>query len=301
MAEGPADTLSPRHGILWMLLAALMSALVEAGGKYLVADYSVAQVVWARYAFHAVLLALYLGPRLPRVAATRQPLLQISRSVLILSSTAFYIAGVRFMPLADASALVICAPVLFTALSVPLLKERVGLRRWMGVAAGFVGALIIIRPGFGMAHPAAVLPFAAAITLALYQIATRKAGRTDSTMTSLFHTAATGAILISLVVPFHWKTPDLEGWLLMALLGVLGGAAHFALIKALEVASAGTVSPFRYTSLIWAGVLGFVIFGDLPDSWTLTGAAVITVSGLYIFHREQRSRSTAGPNAPPTT
>jgi drug/metabolite transporter (DMT)-like permease len=181
-------------------------------------------------------------------------------------------------------------PILVTVLSVPLLGERVGPWRWAGVGAGLAGAIVIIRPGLGVMHLAALLPVCAAFGHAFYQISTRVLSRTDQPLTTLFYTPLAGFVATSAVLPFLWVQPDLEGWLLMMLIGLLGGLGHFALIKSLTAAPVAIVAPFTYTNLIWATDYGYVLFGDLPDGWTVLGAAVIVLSGLFIFYRETRSR-----------
>ena len=289
-----------RRGILWMLLTMLVFAVLNAVAKHLTQTYPVTQVVWARYAFHMVLLAFLLRGRLRQVMASQRLGLQLLRSALMVLSTGLFFAGIQRIPLADASAVLFVAPLLVTALSVPLLGERVGPRRWVGVAVGFVGSLIIIRPGAGVMQAAAFLPLAVAGLHAIYQITTRKVSAVDAPLTSLVYTALVGALVASAVVPAVWVTPDAAGWGLMAVLGLLGGGGHFALIKSFQAAPASTVTPFGYTALLWATALGFVFFDDLPDAWTVSGAAVIVASGLYIFRREH-PRPAADQRGPPAS
>ena len=295
LKPGVTDLADGGRGILWMLLTMFLFACINAIAKYLALSYPVPQVVWARYAFHLLLLALFLRGRLPRSAATRRLGLQLLRSSIMVITTGLYFTGIHFIPLADAGAIMFVAPILVTALSLPLLGERVGPRRWAGVAAGFVGAIIIIRPGVGVMHAAALLPFGAACLHAIYQITTRKVSNIDPAITSLVYTALVGGLVTSAVVPFFWTAPDAAGWTLMALLEFLGGVGHFALIKAFQAAPVATVTPFGYTILLWVTLFGFVLFDDLPDAWTIVGALVIVASGLYIFHREQRRRGGDGP------
>lgn len=283
MADGAADS---RRGIAWMLVTMLLFVSMDTVAKYLARDYPVAQVVWARFVFHALLLALFLGPRLRATAATRRPGLQILRSALLTITTILFFTGLSYLPLADASALMQIGPLVVTALSMPLLGEHVGVRRWAGVVIGFMGALIIVRPGTETMQPAAFFPLAAATSYGLYQIATRLLSRTDAPLTTLFYTPTIGALAMSAAMPFFWTTPDMAGWALMALIGLIGGVSHFTLIKAFASAPAATVSPFGYTSLIWATLYGLAVFGDFPDLWTIAGASIIAGSGLYILHRE---------------
>ena len=182
-------------------------------------------------------------------------------------------------------------------MSVPLLGERVGPRRWTGVLIGFAGALIIIRPGTGVMEFAAFLPLGAALCFALYQIATRRLRGIDGPVTTLAFTAVTGTVLTSAIVPFFWTQPDLAGWLLMGSLGILGTAGHFALIKAFESAPVSVIAPLDYTALIWAALFGYFIFDETLDTFTILGGLVITGSGLYILRRES-VRSVVAPKVP---
>ena len=210
----------------------------------------------------------------------------------MLAANTFFVAGVSMMPLVETHSILLLSPLLATALSVPLLGERVGLRRWSCIAAGFMGALIIIRPGLGVMQMAALFPLGAACSYALYQIATRQLSHSDPPLTTLFYTVAVGVPVTTLAMPFIWQAPDLYGWMLMAGMGLLGSISHFTLIKAFSAAPVAVVAPFNYTNMIWATVFGFIIFSELPDFWTLFGAAIIISSSLYAFAREQRRQSS---------
>ncbi len=289
----PATPGAARRGILWMLLTTLLFVSMDSLAKQLSQTYPVPQVVWARYVFHVLLLALYLRGRVPRTLRTGHLGLQLLRSVFLLGATGLFFTALSFIPLAEASAIMFVAPILVTALSLPLLGEHVGPRRWASVVVGFGGALIIIRPGSEAMDVAALFALGAAGSYAFYQITTRKLAHSDPPLTTLAYSALIGAIVTSLVVPAFWVQPDAAGWLAMVGLGLFGGVGHFALIKALESAPAATVTPFGYAALLWATLFGFVLFGDLPDLWTIVGAAIIAASGLYIFHRERAARSGA--------
>ena len=285
--EQPGVQDSPGRGILWMLVAGVCFVGMDALAKHLTQSYPVVQVVWARYVFHFLLLAVVLGPRLSRTMQTRHLGLQCLRSLLLLGATGLFFTALSFIPLANATAIMFVAPLVVTALAMPLLGERVGPHRWAGVVVGFLGALIIIRPGTDTMDSAAMLAFGAASCYALYQIATRRLSATEAPMTTLAYTALIGVLATSALVPFVWLPPTPPHWLAMAGLGLLGGAGHFALIKAFQFAPAATVTPFGYSNLIWAVLFGYMIFGDLPDGWTVSGALVIASSGLYIVHRER--------------
>ena len=278
---------SPNTGILWMLLTMFMFVTGDTIAKHLIQNHNVVQVVWGRYFFHAAILLIVLAPRLRRVLVTENLKLQLARSLLLLATTTCFFMGLNYVQLVDASAIMTMGPIFVTALSMPILKEHVGPRRWASVVVGCIGALIIIRPGSGLMQPAALFPMAAAVLFAVYQISTRFLNQSDTVFTTLFYSASIGAVLSSIVVPFYWQpmtTPDLT---LLALLGLVAGTGHFTLIKAYNASPVATVAPFTYSNLLWATGYGFLVFGELPDLWTVIGAFIIIASGLYIFHREQ--------------
>ncbi len=278
---------NPARGILLMALAVLLFAGIDALSKLLVVEYAVAQLVWARYALHLFVMVVVLAPRRGLdLLATGRPVLQIVRATLLVAATAAFFTGLRYLPLADAVAIAFISPILVTVLAIPLLKERVGPRRWAAVAVGFVGMLVVVRPGSGLVHWAAVYPLIMAVCYGLYQIVTRILSATEKPLTTLFYTALIGTVCASLAAPFYWRTPGLGDALAMAGLGVFGGLGHFALIKAFEQAPASTLSPLIYTQLIWATIAGFLIFGDVPGPWTIAGALIIAGAGVFIFYRE---------------
>ena len=275
-----------QSGILWMLVSTLLFNLLNASIKALALHYPVMELVWARLVVNVVVLALMFHRRLPAVLATPRPGAQLGRSLILFVITVLIFTSLHLMPLADYTAIMFLAPIFTTALSMPLLGERVGRRRWAAVVVGFLGALVVVRPGLGVADAAALVPMAAAALLALYYISTRWLSRTDSATTTLFYTPLVGAVAASVAVPFVWVSPDALGALAMVGIGIVGMAAHFSLIKAFTAAPAATVAPFNYVNLIWATSLGFAVFGDLPDAGTLLGAAIIALSGLYILRLE---------------
>ena len=284
------------HGILLMLLTMVFFVAADAIAKYLTRSYPVIEVTWGRFVFHLTLLLPFLvGRRNLTVFRTNRLRLQLARSLLQIGSTVLYFSAIALLPLATATVIAFAQPLLLTVFSVPLLGEKVGLRRWSAVLIGFVGVLIIVRPGggaaLGVSHWAMLLPLATAAVSAFYQIATRLVASHDRVETSLFFTAVSGAIVASIAVPFVWRTPDLEGWTLMLATGVLAGAGHYCIINAFKRAPASVLAPFSFTQLIWATALGYLIFGDLPDGATLLGALVIIGSGLYVFYRESVRRS----------
>ena len=196
-----------------------------------------------------------------------------------------------FLSLADCVAIAFVSPLLVTALSVPLLGEKVGAHRWGAVITGFIGMLIIIRPGLGIAHWAVTLPLTAALLWANFQITTRILSRVDSALTTLFYTAAGGLLFTTAAVWLTWMTPTITQWLILACLGLLGTLGHYLMIKAFELAPASVLASFNYTSILWSILIGYAVFGDFPDEWTIFGVVIIMSSGLYIIQRERRFKN----------
>ncbi|HEV7371427.1 DMT family transporter [Arenibaculum sp.] len=285
----------PSRGIALILGAVILFVVMDSLGKYLGARYPIWQVVWARYAFHMLLMVPLLASGRVIMRPAR-PGLQLFRSLMLVSVTSLFYTALQFMPLPVASSIGFLAPLLMTALSMPLLGERVGPRRWAAVVVGFAGVLIVIRPGPDM-HPAMLLPLLMAVCYALYQISTRVLSRSDNSLTTLFWTAIGGLVISSAMLPFgNWKTPDAEGWVMLVSLGVIGCVSHMMLIRAYAHAPAAVLAPFTYTQLVWAFPAGWIVFGDVPDAWSLVGGAVIVASGLYVWHRE-RVRARAAREA----
>jgi len=276
-------------GIGLMVLAILLFTVMDTIGKDLTARYSVPQVVWARYFFQFALMLLLI-PRVGVVDLVRSARVgtHVIRGLLLAASTICLIGAISFVPLADAYAITFTAPLLVTVFSIPLLGERVRWRRWSAVLAGFAGVLIVIRPGFGVTHWALALPLITALGFALYQILTRKVSAVpgESPLAMLFYLACVGTLIMTALVPFFWQPVAPVDWLAMVAMGALGGVGHLILIRALTIAPASLLAPFVYTQIVWALVLGYLVFGDVPDRWMLVGCAVIVASGLYVFYRE---------------
>ena len=275
-----------------MVLAMALFVGMDTMAKHLGQSYPVIQIVWIRYLVAGCVLALVLNRRLAATFRTRNLKLQLLRGGLLVATNFLFYTGLRFMPLAESSAISFVGPLMVTALAVPFLGERVGLRRWAGVLVGFAGALVVIRPGLGIIDWAALFPLGAAACFAVTAIATRKLGGLDAVPTTLVLTTFVGAALSSTVAPFFWTPPATSALALMVCIGLLGVVAHFAVIKAFVAAPATTVAPYNYTTIVWATVFGLAVFGDRPDPWTLAGAAVIVGSGLYIYYRERIVRAT---------
>ena len=273
------------RGIAWMCLTALMWAVTDAIAKELGQTYPNVQVVWGRFFFNALIVVVIFAPTLGSTLRTIAPGLQLVRTTLLLTTIALIFFSLRSLPLVTATAVFFLAPIFVTTLAMTLLRERVGPRRLIGVLIGFAGALIIIRPGTGMMQLAALLPLAAAISSALYQIATRKVSFLDSTTTSLLYAVLGGAAVTTALLPLHWRSPDVVGWVGLVTMGLTGGLAQLALIRALSLAPASVVAPYHYTSLVWVAIIGYAVFGDMPDGWTWLGALVIAASGIYVLRQ----------------
>ena len=198
-----------------------------------------------------------------------------------------YVAITR-MPLGDAAAIQFLAPVLVTALSGLLLGEHVGPRRWMAVACGFVGVLLVARPGSGVLGWNALLPLATAVLLAVYMMMTRIIRNKDDPAATTFYSTALGALILSFLVIFNWQSLTLIQWGLMVTMGAAGAVGHFMLVKAFHSAEASMLAPFTYVQVVAAILWGFLVFGDVPGIWTIAGASVVIASGLYVWYRESR-------------
>lgn len=276
-----------------MVATAFLGACMDAAAKYLVEEYPVALVVWARLTSHCLILAVFLGPRLARVLRTEHLALHLVRSLMQVAAVALMFWSLRTIPLADAAAVYLSSPIFVTVLAVPMLAERPGVRRWLGVGLGFAGALLIVRPGTGVMQPAALLALAAALAAALLQVLTRLASRYDPPLTLLAYTTLVGAVAANLALPLYWVAPRPASWILLFGVGLFGFVATIAMIRAYTAAAAATVAPYNYTGMISATAIGYLVFDHVPDPWSLAGMAVIAGSGIYIFHRERLSKETA--------
>jgi drug/metabolite transporter (DMT)-like permease len=281
-------------GIAWMLATMLWFVILDSIAKYLMQTYPVVQVIWARFFFHIIFVLILMAPKITQEIKTQSLRYQILRSIFMFATTALFFIGISTLPLTTGSTIMFMTPIILTILSIPMLGEKVGLRRWLGIAAGFAGALIVIRPTGENLQLSVLAILLAAVTHALYQVFTRKLGSRDKPVTSLFYTGIAGALVTSVIAPFYWQPVANFDWLLFIFAGIAGGIGHLCMIRAFRSAPASVVAPFSYSSLLWATILGYFLFGNLPDAWTLTGAAIIVSSGLYIFYREQILKRTSG-------
>ena len=279
-------------GIALMCGAVACFAVLDTTAKYLNLYMATLQVVWARYTGAFLFPFIVSNPwTRPGLMRTGRPVLQIARSVLLLGSTMCNFLALRYLQLDEAIAIIFSTPFFVAILSGPVLGEWVGWRRWTAICVGFIGVLVVARPGAGTFQPAALLSLAAAVFYAIYSISTRILARTDSNETTLFYSNIIGAVALLPVVPFVWTTPtDPLVIALMVATGAMGSFGHYLLIAAHRLAPAAVLSPFIYTELVLVIALGYLVFGDVPNRWTLVGSAIVVASGLYLIHRERKVR-----------
>ena len=288
----PARLDRPFRGIALILASTVFLGTSDATSKYLSTTLPSVEIAWIRFLVFALIMlpAMLPGSRL-HALQTRRLGLQSMRGVALLASSLFFIFGLRFLPIAEASATSFVSPLFVTALSIVFLSERVGLRRWLATAVGLIGVLIVLRPGTGAFHPAAFFPIVSALAWACTLIMTRMMSGTERTVTTMAYSSLAGLVVLSALVPFFWVTPSWHDILFGILVGVASTAGQWIVVLAFRYADASVLAPFSYTQLLWVGLLGFVVFGEVPDVWTVTGAGVIVASGLYTAHRERVRRS----------
>ena len=290
--------MSPRlTGILLMMAAMVFFTLLDATAKHLVQDLPPVVAVFGRYLVALGLsLAVILRKSDTALLVTSYPKLQVLRGLLLMASTALNFTAIMYLQLAQTAAIFFSIPLWVCALSVPILGEKVGLRRWIAVAIGFFGVLVIMRPGTGSFHWAMLLSVTASLCGAIYNIVTRKVGGRDRAETSLFYVGLVGAAAAATPLPFVWKTPEGLQWLMLGFMGLAGTIGHFMLIQAHRLAPASALAPYMYTQIVWMIAVGYFAFGDVPDLWTLVGAAIVVASGLFVFAGEARAlRRPASP------
>ena len=261
----------------------------DATAKFLNAYMDSLQVVWARYMSAFALAIILMNPvKNPGVMRTGRPWLQLGRSTLLVVSTTLNFIALRYLQLDQTMTIMFCTPFLVALLGGPLLGEWIGWRRWIAIIVGFCGVLLVARPGAGGIHPAALMILASALCYAFYSISTRVLSRTDSDQTTNFYSNLVGAAAGTVVVPFVW-TPqsDPKVIALMCAMGLFSGFGHYLLIRAHRLAPAAVLAPFIYSEIVWMIALGFLVFGDVPNHWTLAGVAVVIASGLYLLYRER--------------
>jgi drug/metabolite transporter (DMT)-like permease len=294
---------SPRAQTAWpaigqAVFAVLLFSISDTFAKYLrEASLPAVEIAWLRYVIFVLFGVALTGRRHIMTLRPKRPGLQVLRGVTLLGSAVLFIAGLSHLQMAEASAISFVSPAFITALSVPFLGERVGIRRWAGTLAGLVGVLIVIRPGGDALQLAALFPLGSAACWAVAIIATRKMGTSDRSETTLLWSAATGLVLLTALLPFDFVAPTWGEVGIGTMLGIAASAGQYLLILAYRRAAASLLAPFSYVQLLFSAALGYAVFGSVPDALAFLGAGVIMASGLYIVHRE-RVRAREALSAP---
>jgi len=287
-ARQPAGEATTGRGIAFMLLAVVVFSTQDALIKWLSPTYPVMELVFFRslFAFVPLLPAIIRSGR--AAIHTDRPLGQAGRALVGLVSMIGFFWCFGHMPLADVFGIAFASPLFVTALSVPLLGERVGIRRWSAVSVGFIGVLIMVRPDSGIVGWASWVALFSTFLYALALIFLRSLGRSESTVSIVFYVTLTTTVASALTLPFQWVTPNPFDWVLLVAIGLMGGSAQLAITRAFRLAPAAVVAPFDYTALVYVGIIGYVVWGEMPTVVFLIGAAIVIASGLYILYRETK-------------
>ena len=290
--RAPARTDRPFKGIALILASTVFLGASDVTAKYLSATLPSIEIAWIRFLVFALIMvpAMVPGTRLYAMK-TGRPGLQLARGAALLGSSLLFITGLRYLPIAEASATGFVAPLFVTALSIILLSESVGIRRWLATATGLLGVLIILRPGTSAFHIAAFFPIVSALCWAFTLIMTRMMSGKEPAITTMTYSSISGISFVSALVPFVWVTPSWHDILFGIFIGIASTAGQWIVVLAFRYADASVLAPFSYSQLLWVSILGFLVFGEVPDIWTVVGAAFIVTSGLYTAHRERVRRS----------
>ena len=273
--------------ITFNLLAWVMLPIMDGFAKYLSADLPVLQITWARYFFTvAFTLPIMFFFFRENLVWTDKPKLQFIRGLILLTANICFFYAISIIPLAKALTLAFVAPLIVTAFSPIFLGERVGYRRWSAVIIGFIGSLVVMRPGFVEINLASLAALGTGIMYGFYLIITRKLSTSDSPLLTLLLTGVVGAIIISIIMPFVWVKPTFNQWSMMAAIGIFACIGHLFIILSLKYADASKLAPFSYFEIITNIIIGYYFFGDFPDNWTFLGLFIIILSGVYISRRE---------------
>lgn len=283
---------APKKAIICMLLGAAVLTTNDAVLKWLSSGYHVGQIMFCRGIFISLPLAILIWRAGGlKSLKTFNPKGHAVRAALVIVGTFLFVSGLAYLPLTDAIAIAFAGPLFITALAPTLLGESVGWRRWSAVLAGFFGILLIMRPGSDVIQWAVLFPLSASLAGAFRDLLTRHLSSQETTVAMLFYTTS-GVILASLAtIPFNWTPVPLVDWGWFALSGLLVGSAHFLMIETFRYGEATLVAPFKYSGVIWAGLLGYLIWGDIPDTATISGISMVVIAVVYILHREQRNGS----------
>ncbi len=279
---------NPLRGIGLNLLAGLIFALADTIAKKLAGEVPIVQITWTRYIVF-VLMAFMLTTRISGASFfVRQPWLQVARGMCLVCSSMLFVLGIRDVGLAEAATIGFIGPIIVTFLSIPLLGEKVDARRWIALAAGMAGVLVVLRPGTGTFQPEGLYRVASAMFWAVGVILTRRMTRTERAETTMFWSAVSGFVVLCAIIPFHFVTPTPMQLILSLGQGVLSSLGQWLVILSLRFTPVSTLAPYSYMQLLYMTAAGFLAFGALPDQWTLIGAGIIVCSGLYTAQRERR-------------
>ena len=277
---------------IWLMVATTFIFAVQDGiSRHLAENYNVIMIVMIRYWFFAafvITIATRQSGSIRAAAATKQPILQITRGTLLALEICVMVSAFVLLGLVESHAIFACYPLLIAALSGPVLGEQVGWRRWVAIGIGFVGVLIILQPGYTVFAPAAAVPLASAFMFALYGLLTRYAARKDTTATSFFWTGTSGAVVMTVAGVWYWEPMTAYDWRWMAALCVTGALGHWLLIKTYEVAEASAVQPFAYLQLVFASAIGIFLLGETLRPNVAVGAAIVVAAGLFTLFRARK-------------
>jgi len=289
-ASGAAARRERLLGILLMCSAVFCFSGLDTTAKYLGRVLPTEQIVWARYFASVVIVSALVNPLTrPGVLRTKRPWLQAGRSLLLLASTGSNFVAIQYLQLAETTAITFVTPLLVALMAALLLGERIGPRRMVAIGIGLGGVLVVTRPGIGNMHPAAFLSLVGCVAYAGYSIATRMLSYSDRAETTLVYSGLAGVVVLTPLLPFFWTTPaTATTWVLMGSMGFYAAFGHYLLILAHQRAPAAILSPFMYTQLLWMTALGLIVFGDVPDAFTLSGGLIVIASGLYLLSLERR-------------
>lgn len=281
-----------RLGIMLMIATTFVFAVQDGISRHLAGNYNVIMVVMLRYWFFAafvITVAARQSGSIRAAAATKQPILQITRGSLLALEICIMVSAFVLLGLVESHAIFACYPLLIAALSGPVLGEKVGWRRWAAIGIGFAGVLVILQPGYAVFAPAAVVPLASALMFALYGLLTRYAARKDTTATSFFWTGTSGAVVMTIAGIWYWEPMSTTDWQWMAVLCITGAGGHWLLIKTYEVAEASAVQPFAYLQLVFASAIGIFLLGETLRPNVALGAAIVIAAGLFTLWRSKKA------------
>lgn len=273
-----------RKAVFLLITAITLLATMDLLVKFASATLSTTQIVWGRYVAQSMAMILIIGPAgISASIRSKVPGLHVARALLLFVANFAFMAALRYMPLTEANVVGFASPLLLTALTYPVLGEKVGISRWLAVIVGFIGVMIVLQPGTAVFHWAALLPLVMAIGAASYHVLTPIVARTEDPAISVYFLSIIGAFSMSTVVPFYWTQPDVAGWAMLFFIGAFGTVGHVLIVRAFAHAPASMLAPFFYIYLIWAVIYGWFFFDDLPSLATIVGGVLIIASGIYVY------------------